>query len=344
MTATAAKVTTRLWLISVVAVIVVLVLGVCVGPVTLAPSQVFSELFSHLPWNAPNPHPTPDNAIIWQIRFPRVILAFVVGSMLASAGCAYQGTLRNPLADPYLLGISAGSGLGATVAIVLIGGSASWVLPVACFIGAMGAVFLTYTLGRSSLTGRSSTALILAGVAVSSLLTAVQTLLQQHNADKVREVYSWMLGRLNTTGWNEVRMVTPYVIVCILVLLKYRRVLDVFAVGDEEARSMGLPVNQARAVIVIAASLGTAAVVAASGLIGFVGIIVPHTLRLIVGSSYRILLPLSVFFGGVFLVLADVIGRTAMSPEEIPIGVITAALGAPFFLYILGSRQSKDIS
>ena len=343
-TATASRISTRLWVVSAVAVVVALTIGVCIGPVTIGPGHVFAEIFSHLPWMADSAPTSPENAIIWQIRFPRVVLAFVVGSMLASAGCAYQGTLRNPLADPYLLGISAGAGLGATVAIVVIGTTATWVLPLACFIGAMSAVLLTYTLGRSSLTGRSSAALILAGVAVSSLLSAAQMLLQQHNVDKVREVYSWILGRLNTTGWNDVQMVIPYVLICIAVLLKYRRVLDVFAVGDEEARSMGLPVNQARAVIVTAASLGTAAVVAASGLIGFVGIIVPHTLRLIVGSSYRVLLPLSSVFGGVFLVLADVIGRTAMSPEEIPIGVITAALGAPFFLYILGSRRSQDMS
>lgn len=344
MTAAAAKVSTRMWWFSAAAVIVAVVTGVCIGPVRISPNSVFSELLSHLPIVGTSTPSTPEGAIIWQLRFPRVLLAFIVGSMLATAGCAYQGTLRNPLADPYLLGISAGAGLGATVAIVVIGSNNHWALPISCFVGAMGAVFLTYALGRSSLTGRSSTALILAGVAVSSLLTAIQTLLQQHNADKVREVYSWMLGRLNTTGWSEVQMVTPYVIVCIAILLKYRRVLDVFAVGDDEARTLGLPVNQSRAVIVVAASLGTAVVVAASGLIGFVGIIVPHTLRLIVGSSYRLLMPLSIIFGGAFLVIADVVARTAMSPEEIPIGVITAALGAPFFLYILGSRQSREMS
>ena len=343
-TAAASRISTRMWVASAAAAVLALIIGVCIGPVTINPIQVMTELAHHLPWNSATDATSPEQAIIWQIRFPRVILAFIVGSMLASAGCAYQGTLRNPLADPYLLGISAGSGLGATVAIVAIGTTSTWILPLACFVGALAAVLLTYSLGRSSLTGRSSAALILAGVAVSSLLSAAQMLLQQHNVDKVREVYSWILGRLNTTGWDDVRLVLPYVIVCLIVLMKYRRILDVFAIGDDEARSIGLPVNKARAVIVLAASLGTAAVVAASGLIGFVGIIVPHTLRLIVGSSYRVLLPLSTIFGGVFLVLADVIGRTAMSPEEIPIGVITAALGAPFFLYILGSRKSSDMS
>jgi iron complex transport system permease protein len=264
--------------------------------------------------------------------------------MLASAGCAYQGTFRNPLADPYLLGVSAGAGLGATIAIFYSSGQVKFLLPIAAFIGALTAVFLTYSLGRSAISGRSSTALVLAGVAVASLLTAIQTLLQQQNTDKIREVYAWVLGRLSTSGWNDLLIITPYVAICILVLLRYRRVLDVFAVGDEEAQTMGLPVSRARGAIIVAASLGTAAAVSVTGLIGFVGIIVPHILRLIVGNSYRILLPLSVVYGGIFLVLADIFARTVLAPQEISIGVVTALLGAPFFLFVLGSSKNGSVT
>jgi len=331
------------WPLSAVVVLVALTLGVSIGAISIAPSAVFQEITSHI-FNFTSHQTSAQSAIIWQLRLPRVLLAFVVGSMLASAGCAYQGTFRNPLADPYLLGVSAGAGLGATIAIINSISAPHWLLPLAAFIGALSAVSLTYTLGRSAIAGRSSTSLILAGVAVASLLTALQTLLQQQNTEKIREIYSWVLGRLSTSGWSDVALVTPYIALCILILLKYRRVLDVFAVGDDEALTMGLPVARARGAIIIAASLGTAAAVSVTGLIGFVGIIVPHTLRLIVGNSYRILLPLSVIYGGVFLVLADILARTALAPQEISIGVVTALLGAPFFLFVLGSSRNGSIS
>ena len=285
-----------------------------------------------------------EETIIWQLRLPRVVLAVLVGSILATSGCAYQGTFRNPLADPYLLGVSAGASLGATMAIVVSDSTIHWLLPLAAFTGALLAVGLTYSLGRSALVGRSATSLILAGVAVASLLTAIQTLVQQRNSNKIREVYGWILGRLSTSGWSDVELVAPYIVICTAILWQYRRVLDVFSVGDEEALSMGLPVNRARAAIIIAASLGTAAAVSVTGLIGFVGIIVPHTIRLFTGSSYRRLLPLTIAFGGVFLVFADIISRTVLAPEEIPIGVVTALLGAPFFLFVLGSSRSGEIA
>ena len=268
-----------------------------------------------------------------------MLLALLVGGMLAVSGCAYQGTFRNPLADPYLLGVSAGAGLGATAAIVT--SDQRLAVPIAAFVGALAAVGLTYGLGRSAIVGRSAASLVLAGVAVASLLTAVQTLIQQRNSDKIREVYGWVLGRLGTSGWSDVVLVAPYVLVCIAVLWRYRRVLDVFAVGDEEALTLGLPVAQARAAVVIAASLGTAAAVSVTGLIGFVGIIVPHILRLLVGNSYRVLVPLSAAYGGVFLILADLVARTALAPQEIPIGVVTALVGAPFFLLVLGTRRGS---
>jgi iron complex transport system permease protein len=185
----------------------------------------------------------------------------------------------------------------------------------------------------------SSASLILAGVAVATFLTAAQTYVQQRNQDTIRDVYNWVLGRLSTAGWSEVVMVLPYVAVSTAVLLAHRRALDVLAVGEDEATSLGLDARRTRLVVVIAATLGTAAAVAVSGLIAFVGIIVPHAVRLLAGGSFRVILPLSLLFGGAFLVVTDLVARTIASPAEIPIGVVTAFLGAPFFVVVL--RTSK---
>jgi len=181
--------------------------------------------------------------------------------------------------------------------------------------------------------------LVLAGVAMVSLTTAVQTFLLQRNSEVVREVYSWILGRLSTASWGDVRMVVPYVAVSSAVLLMHRRHLDLLRIGDEEATTLGAPVARIRLVVVVAATLGTAAVVSVSGLIGFVGLVVPHAVRLIAGASYRTLMPLVIAFGSAFLILADVPGRVLTSPAETPIGVVTAFLGAPFFILLLRTRQ-----
>jgi iron complex transport system permease protein len=212
-------------------------------------------------------------------------------------------------------------------------------VPLAAFVGAFGAVLLSYAISRVSDGGRSPAVLLLAGVAVAAFLTAIQTFLLQRNAESIREVYSWLLGRLSTSGWSEVAAVAPYAVVTILVLLVHRRTLDVLSVGDDEATTLGLDVTRTRLIIVGTASLATAAAVSASGLIGFVGIVVPHTVRLLAGSSYRVILPLSILFGGAFLVLADLLARTALAPSEIPIGVVTAVVGAPFFAFVLRSRR-----
>lgn len=277
-----------------------------------------------------------ERSILFEIRMPRVVMGAIVGAVLAVAGASYQGVFRNALADPYLLGVAAGAGLGATIALALA--TVSALLPVFAFVGGTGAVGLTYVLGRS-VGGRSATSLVLAGVAVSAFATAIQTYLLQRNAETLREVYSWILGRLTTVGWGEVGVLLPYAGVATLVLLASRRLLDVLSIGDDEARALGVNVGRVRGVVVLAATLGTAAAVAVSGLIGFVGIIVPHTLRLAFGWSYRVIIPLSVLFGAAFLMLADVAARTLIAPAELPIGVVTAFLGAPFFLLVLRTMR-----
>ena len=283
--------------------------------------------------------------IVWLIRTPRVVLAAIVGSMLSVSGASYQGVFRNPLVDPYLLGVAAGAGLGATLVFAFQrGATESWIidpLPLAAFIGALVAVLVTYVVGTAFGTTQSSTTLILAGVAVTSLATSIQAFILQRNTDVVRQVYSWILGRLSSATWGDVRLVLPYVVLSTGVLLMHRRLLDVLRVGDDEASALGTNVRRVRLIVVLAATLGTSAVVAVSGLIGFVGIIVPHAIRLIAGASYRKVLPLSVLLGAAFLVFADIPSRVLANPAETPIGVVTAFFGAPFFLFLLRTRNTS---
>jgi iron complex transport system permease protein len=281
-------------------------------------------------------------SIVWNIRLPRVVLAGIVGAMLSLAGAGYQGVFRNPLVDPYLLGAAAGAGLGATLVFAYGRTSTSgWPidpLPLAAFVGALAAVLITYVVGASF--GGSGLSLVLAGVAVAALGTALQQYLLLRNSDVIKEVYSWISGRVSTATWADVRLVTPYVLVAATVLLLHRRHLDVLRVGDEEAATLGSEVRRVRLVVVIAATLGTAAVVSVSGLIGFVGIMVPHLVRLVVGGSYRRVLPLSIVAGAAFLILADIPGRVLEHGSETPIGVVTALVGAPMFIFVLRTRRA----
>jgi iron complex transport system permease protein len=315
-------------------------LGVALGPVSLPLRGVVLEFVDRLPWvDVESGFDARQSAVLWQLRVPRVVLAGLVGGTLSIAGGAYQGVFRNPLADPYLLGVAAGAGLGATMAI--IAGFGGLVLPVAAFAGGLGAVLMTYALGRAGGPSRSTGSLILAGVAVASFFTALQTFAQQRATDTIREVFAWILGRLTTVGWDEVLVLVPFTALAIGVILAHRRHLDVLAVGESEASTLGMNTGRVRLTVVVAATLGTAAAVSVSGLIGFVGIIVPHTVRLLTGWSYRVVLPLSFVGGAAFLVLADVAARTVIAPSELPIGIITAFFGAPFFIVVLRRSIGK---
>jgi iron complex transport system permease protein len=317
-----------------------------IGPADLPVSGVLGVLASKIPLLGIHAHLSPlDAAIVWQIRAPRVVLGGIVGATLALAGASYQGVFQNALADPYMLGVAAGAGLGATVAIVSIHNASALAfnpVPLFAFVGALIAVGGTYVLGRAGGRGRTTTSLILAGVALGSFLTALQTFVQQRSTPSLAAVYAWILGGLSTASWQQVGLVAPYVAVAFVVLLSLRRLLDVLAVGDEEADSLGVRASRIRLLVVLAATFGTAAVVAVSGLIGFVGIVVPHAIRLVVGTSYRRILPLSVLYGAAFLVVCDVVARSVLAPAEVPIGVVTAAVGAPFFLVVL--RRSGRLS
>jgi len=324
-----------------------MLLGVMIGPAGPTWWRIPIELVNRLPLISVDSGVSKvDWNIVWMIRAPRVVLAAIVGATLSVSGASYQGVFRNPLVDPYLLGVASGAGLGATLVFAFRGNEPStWLidpLPLAAFCGALIAVFITYTVGTSFGRTRSTVTLVLAGVAVTSLATAIQTFILQRNNDVIRQVFSWVLGRLSSATWGDVRLVLPYVVISTVVLLLHRRLLDVLRVGDDEATALGTNIRRVRLTIVLAATLGTASVVAVSGLIGFVGIIVPHAVRLIAGSSYRRVLPLSVLLGAAFLVAADIPSRILADPAETPIGVITAFFGAPFFLILLRTRKNES--
>lgn len=281
-------------------------------------------------------------AIVWELRMPRIVLGALVGAALAGAGAAFQGVFRNPLADPYLLGAAAGAGMAATIVVVLAPSVTGWIvgpLPLAAFVGALGGVGLSWMLGRTA-GGNGTATLLLAGVAVTAFLTAIQTFVQQLNTDTIKQVYTWTLGGLNVSGWSDVWLCLPYVVLAAAVLVTSARLLDVLALGDAEAGSLGLRPGRIRLILLAAAALATAAAVAVSGLIGFVGIVVPHLVRLMVGASYRVIVPLSLIGGATFLILADLVARTVM-PGELPLGVVTAFAGAPFFALVLRTSARR---
>jgi iron complex transport system permease protein len=329
------------FVLAVAALAASVVAGLAVGPVAVGLDQITHALLAKAPGlGVSSPLSSTQEAIVFELRAPRVALALLVGGMLAVAGGAYQGVFRNPLADPYLLGVAGGAGLGATLVIAYGAGSQSALLPLAAFVGASCAVAGAYALARTaSGERRSPAALILAGVTVAAFCTALQTFIQQQHSETLGSVYAWLLGHLDAAEWADVLVVLPYVAFSTGLLLLHRRILDVLALGDEEATSLGVNVVRVRGLVVVAATLGTAAAVAVSGLIGFIGIIVPHAIRLATGAHFRTLLPLSFVLGGAFLVLADAGARTVLAPAELPVGIITAVLGAPFFAVVLRTSR-----
>lgn len=345
MTASAAAMSGRrvvlAYVVALVALGVAVVLGSSIGSAGPASWRVPLELLDRLPLISVNSGVDEREwAIIWKLRMPRVVLGLLVGGMLSIGGASYQGVFRNPLVDPYLLGAAAGAGLGATLVLTTVRDATAWwpvdPVPTAAFVFASATVAVTYAVGGAfGRSARSGATLVLAGVAVTAFATAVQTFVLQRNVEVVREVYSWILGRLSSADWADVRLCLPYIAGSSVVLVLMRRHLDVLRVGDSEAAALGMSVGRTRVIVVAAATLGTAAAVGVSGLIGFVGLVVPHVVRLLFGASYRHLVPLSFIGGAAFLIVADIPSRALLGGAEIPIGVITAFLGAPFFIYLL---------
>lgn len=321
----------RRWLALIVlgALLATVLIGSLVwGAVTIPWQTIIRALWSD--------HTGAQEMIVWNIRFPRNLIGALVGANLAVAGAILQAVMKNPLADPGIIGISSGAGLAGVVMLILYPAHEYWVTPVA-FLGAMGAAVFVYALAWKN--GIRPTRIILAGVAVSAFLGSGISALLVFYGDRVQGALLWMVGGLSARSWPQLMTLYPYTLIGMVLAFFGAKQLNVLALGDETARSLGMPVEFVRFSMMAVASLMAAAAVSIAGLIGFVGLVVPHMLRLVIGSDYRFLLPASALGGALIMVVSDTIGRTAFSPIEIPVGIIMAFFGAPFFLYLLRRKE-----
>ena len=322
--------------------IVLAIFATAVGPYTVPFSHVVGIIIEQVGIGETSASKT-EEAIVTSIRIPRILLSLVVGAALGVSGAVMQGLFRNPMADPGIIGVSTGGALGAVIAIAS-GAQAIFILalPTMSFVGAAGALAMVYAV--ASLGGRfSMAALLLTGVALSAFMAAIISAIILFTSDlqAQREMLFWLAGGLGASTWNDVRIALPIILLGIAVAVVFARDLNLMMVSEEEARALGVRVGLTRNTLLLIASLITGTAVAFSGAIAFVGLIAPHTLRLIVGADHRVLVPLSALGGGVFLLAADTLARTVIAPVEIPVGVVTALVGAPFFVLLLARNKSR---
>ena len=299
------------------------------GAVKISPSEIINTILLD--------EKTVNYQIIRNVRLPRTITASLVGTCLALSGCILQGVMRNPLASPNIIGVSSGAGL-MTLVVLIIFPDYYYLAPLGAFAGALLATLFIYLLAWKE--GAATTRLILAGVAVSSLLGAGNNAIMTFYPDKVSGVIGFMVGGLSSTNWKHVDMIFPYAIIGMILLLFISNKLNILMLGDEVATGLGLNVEATRFLFIIISSLLAGAAVSVVGLLGFVGLIVPHITRLFIGSDYKYLLPATIFTGSAVVVLCDTLARVMFAPLELPVGIIMSALGAPFFLYLL--RRKKE--
>ncbi|MGE4274119.1 MAG: FecCD family ABC transporter permease [Desulfitobacterium sp.] len=317
-----------------------IVFSVMMGSVSLPLPVTFKIIVNQLPLINLDPSwSMAQESIVWNLRLPRVFLALIIGAMLATSGVAFQGILRNPLADPYILGVSSGAALGAASAILFFRASSflgQSVLPLFAFVGGLISLAFVFSLSRQN--GQfEREILILAGVVVQALLGAFLSFLIAVSGQQMQEIIFWMMGSLASSTWQDVLILLPYLLFGLTYLHFQKREFNVIALGERAATHLGINVERKKMAILVVGSLLATAAVSMVGIIGFVGLIIPHLMRLLVGPDHRILLPVSTLAGAIFLLWSDTIARTLLQSQEIPIGVITAFVGAPFFAYLLKS-------
>ena len=338
--------TFRPFLINIALLFLAILFSVAIGSVFIPPADLARLILERLSFLA---HSAAGEAaaatILFQVRLPHTALIALVGAALAGSGAAYQGLFRNPLADPYLIGVASGAGLGAILAMaspLVSYRMGLYAVPAAAFAGALLTVAIVYLLAR---TGGyiPTTTLILSGVAVGSFASALTSYLMLRSQGELRRALAWLLGGGMSSGWDPVLVMLPYIVISLGILSLSGHALNVLQFGEEQAQQLGLPVERARIIIILTASMATAAAVSFSGIIGFIGLIVPHLVRLLWGPDYRKLVPLSILGGASVLLIADLLARVVMAPEVLPVGVITALAGAPFFLWILRRSRKSGI-
>lgn len=332
----------RSYAINLALLLLAFLLSVAIGAVFIPPGTIVRILGEYLALVVPAPDlPQSFKTILYQIRLPHTVLIALTGAALGGSGAAYQGLFRNPLADPYLIGVASGAGLGAVIALSLswpVAVPGFFAVPASAFLGALATVSIVYVLARTR-HALPTTTLILAGVAVGSFASALTSFLMLRSEGEVRRALVWLLGGSTLSGWSPVYASLPYLVLGIAGLLLNGHALNVLQYGDEQAQQLGLPVERIKQIVILAASLTTATAVSFSGIIGFIGLIVPHLMRILWGSDYRHLIPLSILGGATMLLIADMLARIVLVPQELPVGVITALAGAPFFLWILRRFQ-----
>ncbi len=320
-----------------------IIISVARGAVTIPASVVLEVLFSRFGEGLKEDEFVQSSAIVMSIRMPRILMALCVGATLAVCGATLQGLFRNPLADPQLIGVSSGAALGAAITIIL-GGAITAALPIledinliplAAFAGGLAATILVYKI--SAVNGKTSVStMLLAGIAVNALVAAgIGYLVFSADDNQIRDLTFWTLGTLNGSTWSSFYSVLPFMLVSILILPFLSKQINIILIGEHEARYLGVNVERLKKLVILLAALGVGASVAVTGIIGFVGLVVPHLLRLIIGPDLRTLMPASVIFGALLLLSSDLLARTIVAPAELPIGVVTSTIGAPFFIWLL---------
>jgi iron complex transport system permease protein len=321
--------------------------GLAIGSVHLPIRHVSGILLQHIPLIADQitpDWPQSSEQIVMKVRLPRVVLALLVGASIGLAGAAFQGVLRNPLADPYTLGVSSGSSVGAALLIYfglqysLIG---QWSVPLAAFAAGMLSLWLVLLLARANGAMRVET-LILSGVVMQAFFGSIVSFLVALSDQSVNQILFWLMGSLSMRGWSYSAVLAPYAFIGFILLILHARQLNLFALGERHAAHLGIAVERTKLTILVIATILTAGAVSMAGVIGFVGLVVPHLIRLSAGPDYRLLLPVSMLGGAVYLLWADIIARTILAPMEIPLGVVTAFLGAPFFAYLLHKHKKAQ--
>ena len=315
--------------------LIAILLSLAIGSVFISPRELWQVVLGHGSESF--------TSILWKIRLPRTVLIALTGAALSGSGATYQGLFRNPLADPFLIGVASGAGLGAVIAMSIRWPYSFWglmAIPLSAFVAALLTVLIVYSLARVGNT-IPTTNLILAGVAFSSFATSLTSFLMLRSTGEVRRALGWLLGGASQSGWTAILAIMPYLLIGIGALIFSGHALNLLQFGDDQAQQLGLNVTRTKRILLAAASLATAAAVAFSGIIGFIGLIVPHLIRLWFGPDYRRLLPLSILGGATALLICDVVSRVIIAPQEIPVGIITALVGAPFFLWVLKSAKNQ---
>ncbi len=336
-------------LIGIVLLAILAIISVTLGAANISIRAALLIILDHIPVvtkkidisNYPKMH----GAIVMNLRLPRIILSIMVGSLLAGSGAVYQSVFRNPMADPFILGISAGAAVGAALAMIFRFNIFNFGLGSVAASAFIGALLTTTAVYRIATKGRKTSllSLILSGIAISYLLGAFLSILITFNREALERIVFWMYGSFAVSSWNEVAVVMPIFLLTAIVLLFKGRTLNIMTLGEDAATSLGVDVKKERLILLFVASIATAAAVSVSGIIGFVGLVVPHLIRLINGPDNRALLPFSMIVGGAFLLMCDAIARTALPPTEIPIGIITSLLGAPYFIYLIIKNRKRKV-